>query len=669
MHAGGVQALFGVKADITTYGKIIGGGLPIGVVAGDARYLNAIDGGAWQCDDDRPPESVRTFFTGTFAKHPLALAAARAVLSELKRRGPSLQEDLNARTANLAERLNAALDAAGIPARVGQFGSQFRFGFINEPPWSRAVEIFYTALLAKGLYIWEGRNCFLSTAHTDADLDEVVSAVAQVAAEMAAAGFSFGAHRAASNGHAAVAATPDGTPAPSGWPLSRVQQEMWVQDQMGPDHSRAYTEGVLLDLHGTLDLAALRWAVAEVLSRHDSLHAVIAADGTRQRVAPPPGDLPLIDFTGTSDGEQPQRLAAWFEARAEEVLDATARPPVRTAVLRLAADQHRLYLAVHHIMIDGWSFDVVLSEIAELYEGRLAGQAATLPAPVQHREHVAWERQRDESPAGEADLRYWQEQYPDGIPELILPTDRPRSATTGHRLGVVRREFSQDTAGQLPGAASRLGVTPFTVLLAAYGYLLHQLSGQGDLVIGVPFARRSYPGGERVVGNCSTILPVRSRLFPGARVREYVGALQATLVSGHEHPDFSVGARPERTRAGDGTGGRVFAAQFNLDRVTALRLPPGLQVSIATMPKRFARTDLIFDLMLVDGDFRLTVEYDADLFDQATAEAYAGRFEQLLRQFAADPDALLAGVRVAPAEILDSSAWSDGLANQAAERA
>ncbi|HXP20731.1 MAG TPA: aminotransferase class III-fold pyridoxal phosphate-dependent enzyme [Streptosporangiaceae bacterium] len=642
VHPGGVQALLGIRADITTYGKVLGGGLPIGLVAGDARYLNAIDGGTWQPGGSGQRGSVRTFFTGTFAKHPLALAAARAVLTELKDRGPSLQESLTARTENLARRLGAALNEAGVAAQVGQFGSLFRFRFVTEPPWSRAVELFYTALLDKGLYIWEGRNCFLSTAHTDADLDEIVSAVARTAAEMAAAGF-FGAHRAAIGDRVtamAGGAEANAPAAPDGWPLSRVQQEIWALDRLGPDHSRAYTEGVLLDLRGELDLEALREAVAEVLARHDSLHAVIAADGSRQRVVPPVAHLPLVDLTGTGD-EQRRRMASWLEAQASEVLDVTAGPPVRAAVLRSAADHHRLYLAVHHIMIDGWSFGVVASEIAELYAGRLDGHGTTLPEPAQYSEHVAWEQQRQESPAWEAGLRYWQAQYADGVPELILPASRPRPATPSHRLGVVRREIGRPTADQLPGASGRLSVTPFAVLLAAYGCLLHRLSGQDDLVIGVPFACRGYPGGEGVVGHCSTTLPVRSRLSPGTRARDYIGTLQAALVGGHEHPEFSADMLPEQVRAGGDAGWGIFAAQFNLDRLSALRSAPGLQISVSPVPKHFAKACLLFDVLLADGDLWLSAEYDADLFDQGAAEAHVDMFERLLGQFIAEPDAVL----------------------------
>ncbi|GAA2632256.1 hypothetical protein GCM10010399_75700 [Dactylosporangium fulvum] len=193
MHPGGAQAMWGITADITTYGKVVGGGMPIGVVAGDARYLDAIDGGAWEFGDQPYPQSVRTFFSGTFCKHPLALATARAALREMRRRGPALQEELNARVGVLGERLDAMFEAAAVPIRVARFGSLFRLRLIDEPPQSERVEIFHTMLVHAGLYIWEGRNCFLSTAHTDADVEQIVTTVARTADAMTAAGLFPGA--------------------------------------------------------------------------------------------------------------------------------------------------------------------------------------------------------------------------------------------------------------------------------------------------------------------------------------------------------------------------------------------------------------------------------------------------------------------------------------------
>ncbi|GAA3453675.1 type I polyketide synthase [Dactylosporangium matsuzakiense] len=193
MHPGGVQALWGITADLTTYGKVVGGGLPIGLVAGDPRYLDAIDGGAWQFGDQPYPQSVRTFFSGTFCKHPLALAAARAVLREMRERGPDLQAALSARVEALGARLDAMFEAAGVPIRVARFGSLFRLRLIDEPQQSERVEIFHTLLVEAGLYIWEGRNCFLSTAHTDADVEQIVATVARAADAMTTAGLLPGA--------------------------------------------------------------------------------------------------------------------------------------------------------------------------------------------------------------------------------------------------------------------------------------------------------------------------------------------------------------------------------------------------------------------------------------------------------------------------------------------
>jgi len=185
IHTGGAQAWFGVEADIATYGKVIGGGLPIGAIAGKAAYLDAFDGGAWNYGDDSYPQSVKTLFAGAFFKHPLTMAASQAVLLRL-RDEPSLLPELNHRTARLVAMLNRLFAEAELPVEVVNFASLFRFMFAPELKY---VDLFFYHMLEQGIYIWEGRNCFLSTAHTDEDLTRVVRAVANSIAEMRAGGF------------------------------------------------------------------------------------------------------------------------------------------------------------------------------------------------------------------------------------------------------------------------------------------------------------------------------------------------------------------------------------------------------------------------------------------------------------------------------------------------
>src|SRR5690606_13336372 len=120
-HPGGAQAIFGVRADLASYGKVIGGGFPFGVVAGKAKFMGALDGGYWEFGDESvPPEGV-TYFAGTFCRHPLALAAVKASLLHLKEQGPALQERLNAKTAGLVSRLSAFIEQSGVPIKIKHF--------------------------------------------------------------------------------------------------------------------------------------------------------------------------------------------------------------------------------------------------------------------------------------------------------------------------------------------------------------------------------------------------------------------------------------------------------------------------------------------------------------------------------------------------------------------
>ncbi|ARV60164.1 hypothetical protein BZZ01_17380 [Nostocales cyanobacterium HT-58-2] len=183
MHPGGIQALWDIQADITTYGKAVGAGMPIGVIAGKAAFMDAFDGGFWSFGDESYPRAKTTIFAGTFFKHPLIMAVALAVLKHLKNKGPKLQEELAQRTTKLAQTLNSFFEENQTPIRVIHFGSLFRFTFQTNSIFSNLL--FYH-LLEKGVYVWEGRTLYLSTAHTDEDIEHVIDAVKESVIEMQA---------------------------------------------------------------------------------------------------------------------------------------------------------------------------------------------------------------------------------------------------------------------------------------------------------------------------------------------------------------------------------------------------------------------------------------------------------------------------------------------------
>ena len=173
MHPGGAQALFGIKPDISSYGKVIGGGLPIGAIAGKKEFMDALDGGSWQYGNQSVPEAGVTYFAGTFVRHPLALAAAKASLEYFKLRGPALQLELSHKAGELMSKLNSICLRLNVPVSIVGFGSMWKIRFDQEIPYS---ELLFTLMREKGIHIWDGFPCFVTESHTWAELDSIILA-------------------------------------------------------------------------------------------------------------------------------------------------------------------------------------------------------------------------------------------------------------------------------------------------------------------------------------------------------------------------------------------------------------------------------------------------------------------------------------------------------------
>ena len=185
-HQRGAQGLFDIQADIGTYGKVVGAGLPIGVIAGKKEYLDAFDGGYWQYGDASIPEVGVTYFAGTFVRHPLALAAAKASLLYMKEKGNALQENLTQKTLYLANAINEFCSDLEVPIYIAHFGSMMKFKYKEEYPHS---ELLYILMREKGIHIQDGFPCFMTEAHTQQELDTIIEVVKVSIKELVAAEF------------------------------------------------------------------------------------------------------------------------------------------------------------------------------------------------------------------------------------------------------------------------------------------------------------------------------------------------------------------------------------------------------------------------------------------------------------------------------------------------
>ncbi|MFT3709006.1 MAG: amino acid adenylation domain-containing protein [Archangium sp.] len=182
---GGAQEHFGVKADLCSYGKVIGGGQPIGVMAGKKQWMDALDGGHWQFGDASVPTVGVTYFAGTFVRHPIALAAAQAVIDEMKAK-PNLQQLTNAKTDAMAAQANAFFNEAGVPLKMKHFGSLWKLMYTDD---QANGDLLFCFMRDRGVHIWDGFPCFLTTSHSEADVAQILKVIRESVGEMQEAGF------------------------------------------------------------------------------------------------------------------------------------------------------------------------------------------------------------------------------------------------------------------------------------------------------------------------------------------------------------------------------------------------------------------------------------------------------------------------------------------------
>jgi acyl transferase domain-containing protein/acyl carrier protein len=415
------------------------------------------------------------------------------------------------------------------------------------------------------------------------------------------------------------------------FPLSPMQQEIWLLAQMKPEYSRAYNESVLLDIFGQLAAELFCSAAAHVMGRHGALRTAFARSGRTQRIIDTEIPVPLIDFSGDTQ-ETAERVTRWLCAQGDEAFDLAAGRVAQCALLRLAPEHHQIYIAAHHSVIDGYSFAVLVEEILQAYEQLRNGEPISLPPAPVYRDFVQKRLARAAGPEGSADRAYWIEQFAAGFPVLKLPTDRPRSPHSRQLGGLVEEPVDQEVARRIPAVARALGVTEFTLLLAAYARLLHQVSGMEQVVIGVPLTLRDTEEANRLVGNCITVIPVRSELEPGLTVRDYVRKIQRTLLDAYQHPGFHPMELHDQLGIGAASDTKIYGSFFNLDRVN--QSLPGREISIKTQhpPVRFAKTDFSLDVLSNDGGFMLAAAYDAELFSEPTIRRLTSLYGNLVRQ-------------------------------------
>jgi amino acid adenylation domain-containing protein len=623
---GGAQEFFGVRADIATYGKIIGGGLPFAAIGGKAQWMDALDGGAWQFGDASRPEAGVTYFAGTFVRHPLALAAAKAALVNLKESGAALQRTLNERTAGLAARLNAFFEQQHAPMRVDWFSSLWRIRIDAD---QALAELFHYALRERGLHVYAQFGFFLSTAHGDAEVSEIADRIESATLELLDAGI-------LKRRVQAPVAQPD-TAIPLEAKLTPAQSERWTACQFDELANVAFNESILLYLHGDLDRRALEASIARVCARHEAFATSFAPDGSVLRV----GARNTIAVAYADLSAAGETVHARTAPLLRRPFNLTQAPLAHIELMHVSARCHALLIVAHHLIFDGWSAAVFLDEVACGYRALASGCEPEWPQAESLREFTLAQRKR--SAAASTQLEYWKRVY-STLPEaLALPTDRPRPAQAEYAADTVFHDFAPEFTAALRGYARTHGQTAYSVLLAAFGVLLARLSGQSDFAIGIPFAAQAVAGSRCLIGDGVNTLPVRLQVVADETFLALSQRCRQILLDAADNQDITLHAL--QSALGQKARSGVFnSLVFNLNpRMSSLDWG-ALEYSLRDGAKTALINDLFFNFNDHENQLTLDVHYRSTLFDAATVRRWIDHLQTLLGTAMADPQATVAAL-------------------------
>ncbi|WP_035646994.1 non-ribosomal peptide synthetase, partial [Bradyrhizobium sp. ORS 285] len=430
-------------------------------------------------------------------------------------------------------------------------------------------------------------------------------------------------------------------------PLSFAQERLWFLEQLGLASS-SYHVAVAIRMDGDLNEEALRKTFEAIVDRHEVLRTRFdnVAGQPRQIVESNSScRLELIDLSALDEDEQAAEVDRESILHATQPFDLQAGSPLRMRLLRLSAREHVLLLAMHHIVSDAWSIEVLIGEITAIYRAFCSGERAPLdPLPVQYADYALWQRGWLAGEVLERQLQYWRQRLSGAPPQLELPISRSRSAATASTGETYAFSLSEKATSQLRALARSESATLFMVLLAAFQLLLSRYSGQSDVVVGSPVAGRRRHELHDLIGFFANILVLRADCSGNQRFVDLLAQVKDTVLDAHAHQDLPFerlveALQPDRDLVRHPLVQVMFALQQEPFEELVL---PGLRLT--PMPARSLETKFDLTLHVYEKTAGLTasIEYAAELFDPDTIARFATHFQHLLEAIAADPHARLA---------------------------
>ena len=435
------------------------------------------------------------------------------------------------------------------------------------------------------------------------------------------------------------------------FPASMAQRGVWFMQQVDPA-THAYHLPFCVRVVSEIDVECAKSALQQLVDRHAMLRTTFRGDGQQVEMLVHGAGNACFAETDAS-GWTPKELQQEVERSFRQPFDLQDGPLVRLHLFHIRKTEHVFLLVLHHLICDGHSITLVLDDFIEFYRAEAAGRTPRLPPrPVDFPEIAIKHQQWLAGPAGERSRAYWIEHLAGEIPRLDLPATHPRLEAGAALSAVHSFQIDEPLCRKLTKLAQSSGVTLFNVLLAAHQTLLMRLSGQHDILVGVPMGGRTQPGYEGVVGHFINLVAIRGDLSGDPTFRELLGRTWLRLQGAVDNQEFPF---PELVRLLRPTSRfeptPLFRTMLNIlkpasDAPMSFMLSPRpgrmnwgpLGISHFPLAALEEHYDLSVRVVETGGQLQVKLQYDAALFDSAVIGHFAGAFLELIKSITTDPD-------------------------------
>jgi thioesterase domain-containing protein/acyl carrier protein len=422
-------------------------------------------------------------------------------------------------------------------------------------------------------------------------------------------------------------------------PLSFAQQRLWSLAQLEPNSS-VYNIPVAFRLVGPLNVAALEQSIKEIVRRHEILRTTFSVqNGQAVQVISADQTLTLLvtDLRKFHESKR-ETEAQWLaNEEAQEPFDLVQGPLLRVKLLCLAEEEHILLLTMHHIVSDGWSFNIFFRELTDIYEAFSTGKPSPLPdLPIQYADFAVWQLQWLQGEVLESQFSYWKQQMDGSIAALELPIDRSKPPVQNYQGSRKSLVLTKDLTNALKVLSEREGVTLFMTLLAAFKTLLYRYTGQEDIIVCSPVACRNRVETKGLIGYFNNIVVMRTELYGSQNFRELVARVRQVALGAHEHQDLPFQKLADFPNLVRTPLSRVMFVLHSLSS-QPLKLPG---ITVSSLDVHNGASNFDWSLSMEEKEERLTgiLDYKTDLFNATTINQMLRDFQTLLESIVANPE-------------------------------